>query len=539
MPTPDDGLTPADRQIICGTLARYPAVDRAVLFGSRAMGTFSRGSDIDLALEGEELDQGTLSRIAGELEDSRLPFKVDLLHRKASLAPEVEKHIRKYGRTFYPRCDDAQQSADMLEERKESRLSDYADVIMGYSPPGETCNRNGEGMPLLNGPTEFGAHHPVPAQYTIEPRRIANPGDVLFCVRGSTTGRMNWADQTYAIGRGIAAIRHRKGLQFQPFLRGVIENGLRILLGHATGSTFPSLSREDIANMKVPKLLEPHQLLIASILGSLDDKIEQNRRTSRALERLARAIFRAWFVDFEPVKAKAAGATAFPSMPQEVFDALPTRLVDSELGPIPEGWEVKSVSEACEVNPRMKLAKGEPAPYLDMKNMPTTGHAPAAWIERPVGSGAKFTNGDTLVARITPCLENGKTAFVDFLEENVVGWGSTEYIVLRPRAPLPPIYAYCLARTAEFRDYAIQNMSGTSGRQRVPPTAMDHFIVAVPNSETATAFGDIVQSLFNHVRAGMSESRKLAEMRDYLLPKLLSGEVRVRDAEHAATEAGA
>ena len=93
----------------------------------------------------------------------------------------------------------------------------------------------------------------------------------------------------------------------------------------------------------LPQLDE--QRAIAGVLGALDDKIEQNRRTARALERLARAIFRAWFVDFEPVKAKAAGATAFPSMPQPIFDALPTRFVDSDIGPVPEGWEVKDAVE--------------------------------------------------------------------------------------------------------------------------------------------------------------------------------------------------
>ena len=86
---------------------------------------------------------------------------------------------------------------------------------------------------------------------------------------------------------------------------------------------------------------------ITETVGALDSKIEQNRRTAQSLERLARAIFQAWFVDFEPVKAKAAGATAFPSMPQPVFDALPMRFVDSEIGPVPEGWEVKALSSTC------------------------------------------------------------------------------------------------------------------------------------------------------------------------------------------------
>src|SRR6056297_221939 len=279
------------------------------------------------------------------------------------------------------------------------------------------------------------------------------------------------------------------------------------------------------------------QRAIADILSALDDKIEQNRRTAQTLERLARAIFRAWFVDFEPVKAKAEGATSFPSMPQEVFDALPTRFVDSAIGPVPEGWEVKAVSEVFDVNPTRSLRKGESAPYLDMKSMPTNGHAPDSWIERPFGSGMRFINGDTLVARITPCLENGKTAFVDFLDDGQIAWGSTEYIVLRPKPPLPPIFAYCLARTTEFRDHAIQNMTGTSGRQRVAAASLDHYSLAVPDARVAGAFGQTVSPMFDAIRAAMSESRKLEELRDFLLPKIMTGTIKFPEDKAVAVEA--
>ena len=217
-------------------------------------------------------------------------------------------------------------------------------------------------------------------------------------------------------------------------------------------------------------------------------------------------------------------------MPQPVFEALPTRFVHSAIGPVPEGWMPKAVSSAFEVNPVRSLRKDRPAAYLDMKNMPTQGHAPASWMLREVGSGMRFMNGDTLVARIMPCLENGKTAFVDFLSDGQIAWGSTEYIVLRPKTPLPPVFAYGLARTDEFRDFAIQNMTGTSGRQRVTPTAMDHFQIAVPSAAIAVGFGEVVQPLFGCIRSGMDESRKLAEMRDYLLPQLLNGSIRVETA---------
>jgi type I restriction enzyme S subunit len=271
---------------------------------------------------------------------------------------------------------------------------------------------------------------------------------------------------------------------------------------------------------------------------AINDKIEQNRRTGRKLEELARATFKAWFVDFEPVQAKAAGQTSFPGMPPAAFAALPNRLTDSSLGPVPEKWAVRSLADAFEVNPSRRLSKGQDAPYLDMKNMPTDSHAPETWDRRPHGSGMRFINGDTLVARITPCLENGKTAYIDFLNDGEVAWGSTEYIVLRPKPPLPEIFAYCLARTPEFRDFAIQNMTGTSGRQRVAASALEHFHVAIPDTVTAAAFGEVATPLFECIRAGKVESSKLSALRDYLLPRLLSGRVRVRDTERAVGKGG-
>jgi type I restriction enzyme S subunit len=170
-------------------------------------------------------------------------------------------------------------------------LDANAEIIMGQSPAGENCNTIGEGLPLLNGPTEYGSHHPHPVQFTTDARKVACAGDVLFCVRGSTTGRMNWADQEYAIGRGVAAIRHKKGRDYQPFVRAVIEFGLPVLLVQATGSTFPNVSGQQLASLWWPPLDVPEQLAIAHILGTLDDKIELNRRMSATLEAMARAIF--------------------------------------------------------------------------------------------------------------------------------------------------------------------------------------------------------------------------------------------------------
>ncbi len=267
-------------------------------------------------------------------------------------------------------------------------------------------------------------------------------------------------------------------------------NGVK---GQTDMADYVSLADQRNMHITLPPL--PEQCAIAGILGALDDKIDVNRRMNATLESMARAVFRQWFVESEEV----------------------------------ESWKIVSLPEIIEVNPSCSLKKGDVAPYLDMANMPTQGHRGIEWIDRPFGSGTKFINGDTLLARITPCLENGKTAFVDFLKDGQAGWGSTEYIVFRPKPPLPPEYGYYLARSEELRSHAIQNMTGTSGRQRTPASCFDSFMVVKPPVELARKFGEFAKSVIEKVRANDEESRTLASLRDSLLPKMMKGEVRVSE----------
>ena len=158
-------------------------------------------------------------------------------------------------------------------------------------------------------------------------------------------------------------------------------------------------------------------------------------------------------------------------------------------------------------------------------------------VLREFKSGKKFRNGDTLLARITPCLENGKTAFVDVLDEGEVAWGSTEYIVMRTKDPLPKFYSYVLARSEHFREHAIRSMTGTSGRQRAQADMVAAYEVVIPPKSVASAFGALGQNWFSKIRCNAAESKTLAELRDTLLPKLMSGEIRVADAEREVEKA--
>ena len=301
-----------------------------------------------------------------------------------------------------------------------------------------------------------------------------------------------------------------------------------------SGSAQPSLNRNFIHPIPVEVPPLPEQRAIAATLGALDDKIELNRRMNQTLEAIARVLFKSWFVDFDPVRAKAEGRD--PGLPKHLADLFPDHFEDSEFGELPKGWQIVPLPELIDVNPLYTLRRGEVAPYLDMANMPTRGHSPDAVVERAFGSGMRFINGDTLVARITPCLENGKTAFVDFMQEGQIGWGSTEYIVLRPKQPLPTEYAYCLARSSDFRDFAIQRMTGSSGRQRVPVESLSHFMVVSPSDEVGDLFGKLVKPLFTRARKAMEEGRTLTAIRDALLPKLISGELRITDPERFLKE---
>lgn len=134
---------------------------------------------------------------------------------------------------------------------KIAPFSDIATVIMGQSPEGDDCNNDGLGEPLLNGPTEFGFYSPFPVQWTTNSKKHCVDGDLLFCVRGSTTGRMNWANQSYAIGRGLAAIRHKSNNNLNWFIKAIIDNNLQEILVAATGSTFPNVGKDLLNGFQV------------------------------------------------------------------------------------------------------------------------------------------------------------------------------------------------------------------------------------------------------------------------------------------------
>jgi restriction endonuclease S subunit/predicted nucleotidyltransferase len=531
-----DGLRDEHRQAILDILSSHPGVDKAVLFGSRAMCTFTAESDVDICLYGESLTLTDHAMLAAKMEELPVPQRVDLLLHRAIEDRVLLNHIRREGRVLFER-------KHLASEWRDTTLGQVTDFLSGGTPSKDALQYWGGTTPWVSAKdmkrfrlddtedhvTEDGAANGT---------KLVPPGTVLLLVRGMTLLNdlpICVVKRPMTFNQDVKALRPKLGVrdEFLPYLLLGHKNrllGLVDLAGHGTGR----LNSDELKALAVVLPPEPEQRAIAHILGTLDDKIELNRRINETLEAIARALFKSWFVDFDPVRAKAEGRD--PGLPQPLADLFPDSFEDSELGEIPEGWRVAPLPDVIDVNPPRVLRKGIEAPYLDMANMPTRGHSPNDVTRRTFGSGMRFMNGDTLVARITPCLENGKTAFVDFLEAGKVGWGSTEYIVLRPKAPLPEEFAYCLARAPEFRDFAIQSMTGSSGRQRVPAEALAHFRVVAAPKPIAELFGRLIKPLFERASTASKEGRTLSALRDTLLPKLISGQLRLRDAERLLKE---
>jgi type I restriction enzyme S subunit len=362
-------------------------------------------------------------------------------------------------------------------------------------------------------------------------RKNLNDRSILVSINGTLGNLAFYRGEKVVLGKSACYFNVSVGVD-KYFVRYVLQSDIfqSYLHNLATGSTIKNVSLRLMRDFSFRLPPFDVQKRISAVLKALDDRITLLRETNATLEAIAQALFKSWFVDFDPVRAKAESRQP-QGMDAATAALFPDSFEASELGLVPKGWEIAALKDVYEINPSRKLKKDEVAPYLDMASVGTQGHVVSGVINRAMGSGTKFINGDTLLARITPCLENGKTAYVDFLKNNETGWGSTEFVVLRPKPPLPPYHGYLLARYPAFRDHAIQSMSGTSGRQRVQNDVLGSYPIAVPTPLVAEAFAEVVGSIQQKISDNQAQAQTLTQLRDTLLPRLISGQLRLPEAQ--------
>lgn len=245
-------------------------------------------------------------------------------------------------------------------------LSTVADVIMGQSPKGDTYNKASIGTPLLNGPTEFTDKHPKKIQWTTSPTKLCQNNDVLLCVRGSSTGKINISNDEYCIGRGLAAIRNKSNFS-QDFLIQCMQFHIDSIIRLASGTTFPNLDRKTIASLLVPNLSIQEQQKIAEVLSTVDKKIDLIDQKIAETEKLKTGLMQKLFSEGVGVQDENGNW-----QPHAEFQ-------DSPLGiTIPSQWEVRQQQEvAIFYNGRAyKLSEWEESgtPVIRLQNLTGSGN---------------------------------------------------------------------------------------------------------------------------------------------------------------------
>ena len=364
-------------------------------------------------------------------------------------------------------------------------------------------------------------------------------GTVLLLVRGMTLLNdvpICVARRPMAFNQDVKALRPMPDIhdEFLPYL--LLGNKARLLslvdlAGHGTGR----LNSDELKAFEI--LLPPfsEQRAIAHILGMLDDKIELNRQTNETLESMARTLFKSWFVDFDPIRAKVEGRN--PELPTPLAELFPGSFEDSELGRIPRGWEVKPIRELIGLS-RESIAPGDHAyEVFDHYSIPAydQGGMPHPELGSAIRSNKYIVFCDSvLLSKLNPRFPR---VWLPMLSEARRSICSTEFLVVRPKFPWTREFVYSLLRSDRFISEFSSLVTGTSGsHQRVRPQAFLSLPVVCPQLKIAEALDSLVSNWLHRGAQARSESRRLAALRDTLLPKLISGELRVKNAERFSEE---
>ncbi len=381
--------------------------------------------------------------------------------------------------------------------------------------------------------------------------RSANvfPGDIIFTHAGNI-GQVAYIPNTsrykrYVISQRQFYMRCNTELADPAFVTYFFQTaeGQHRLLANSSPSGVPSIAQPVtyLRSIEIPLPPLPEQRAIAAILGALDDKIELNRRMNATLEATARALFKSWFVDFDPVRKRRGGPACPPSstcppsgLASQIADSFPDEFVDSELGEIPKGWSIGALGDVA-THPRRGVQPNvlEPStPYIALEHMPKYCIALTDWgiADELQSNKFEFKKGEILFGKLRPYFHKVGVAPLD-------GVCSTDIVVITPRTEKWFGFVLGHVSSAVFVEYTNAGSTGT----KMPRTSwneMARYLVMIPPETVAEAFTRQIRPLVDRIIAGIHESRTLATLRDTLLPKLLSGELRVPDAERICAEAG-
>ncbi|MDH4185781.1 MAG: restriction endonuclease subunit S, partial [Nitrospira sp.] len=491
------------------------------------------------------------------LAESNLPFPVDL-----HVWDEVPERFREIIRKEYVAVQEDKQLEIKTSMPGEWRKRPIGELVEIFDGPHATPAKTQAG-PIFLGISNLAqgrvnlseAEHLSEDDYVRWTRRVEpRAGDVVFSYE-TRLGEAARVPQGLrcCLGRRMGLLRARSGeiderFLLYAYLGPQFQETLRART--VPGSTVDRIPLIDMPQfpMVVPTDLV-EQRAIAHILGTLDDKIELNRRMNETLEAMARALFKSWFIDFDPVRRNTARArnqpsprpTSHPSpngrgegdegvVEGKAYDHLfPDSFVDSELGEIPKGWAVGTLADFASLNAETwsKNTRPDTIKYVDLSNTKWGRiDAVTTYLQEDAPSRAQrvLRPGDTIVGTVRP--GNGSYALVS--EAGLTG--STGFAVLRPLSKKHTEFTY-LAATAPENIEALQHLADGGAYPAVRPEVVSATLTIRPRGEVLALFSRISEPLLASMAQNERESRSLAALRDTLLPKLISGEQRVKEAK--------
>ena len=514
------------------------------VFGSRAEWETKDSSDLDLALEGDgPLDARTLTAIEMAFEKSLLPFRVDVVD--LGRVDERFRDIVLRGRIAL--MGDTEQCLDDYTQHTVSELIEAEILEIGDGYRAKNRELAPSGLPFAraanihDGFRFEGADCFPAANLDRAGRSVSQVGDVAFTSKG-TVGRVAFVREDtprFVYAPQVCYWRSLKHGRVVPrflycWMRGQsFRSQLNSVSGQTDMAAFVSL--RDQRNMRLALPPPEQQHAIAKVIGALDDRIELNRRMNTTLEAMARALFKSWFVDFDPVRAKMEGRNT--GLPDDIAALFPDRLVDSELGTVPDGWVIRELGEFTETTPGRsyksdELVEGETALVTLKSFRRNGGYRPDGLkpYRGPYKPDQVVKPGEIVVActDVTQAAEIvGRSAVVQRSRRYVTLVASLDVLILRPNVEwMKRSFLGLLTSSPRFVAHTHAYTTGTTVLH-LQKKSVSEFAFAVPPAELVLRFDNQVRSMAGRVVVDSRQSEVLSVVRDTLLPRLVSGEVRV------------
>lgn len=428
----------------------------------------------------------------------------------------------------------------MKSEWVTVKLKDICTINMGQSPSSSSYNEIGNGEIFYQGNKDFGSLYPSIKTYTTEPKKMANIDDVLISVR-APVGELNIANQKCCIGRGVASLRLKNN--HDRFLFYSMKNSMNKLHQVSSGTTFSSINKTDLESLELllPSLLT--QKKIAHILSTLDDKIELNRKMNQTLEEMAQALFKSWFVDFDPVHAKAncssdeelETAAKELGISKEILELFPSEFEESELGMIPNGWEVKKLEEVCSnitrgVTPKyeegskryilnQKVNKGKELDLSALKELQSDLIVPDAKMAHRYDILINSL-GEGTIGRIHFYTAEDKQYAVD-----------QHMSICRAEDTRLSVYIFQSLQEQGINNRLMSEKTGSTNMTMLNISKIRAFPILLACNDLSNIYCNLIEQNYTKIFNNTIETQTLQKTRDTLLPKLLSGELDVSELD--------